>query len=166
MKRWIIRIVILAVIVMVGLWGLRTFFPSPEKAILARLKQVSKLACFDSNEGGIARMANVLKLTSCFTTEADCILDSADVGQMVFHGRNDIRDAALGARSRLNSLKVDFFDIAISFAPDNLTATANLTVRVGLPTDKDFFVKQAKFTLTKVDGDWLISHAETLKTFL
>jgi hypothetical protein len=166
MKRWTIRFITLAVIVIVGLWGLRTFFPSPDKVILARLKQVSRLASFDSNEGGIARMSNILKLTGYFTTDADLVLDSADVGSQAIHGRNDIRDAALAARTRLNSLKMDFFDIAITFTPDNLTATANLTVRVGLPSDKDFFVKQAKFTLTKVDGDWLISRVETLKTFL
>ena len=165
MKRWTIRIITLAVIVMVGLWGLRTFFPSPEKVILARLQQVSKLVSFDSNEGGIARMANVLKLTGCFTTDADCAIDTTDPGPVYFQGRNAIRDAALASRSRLNSLKVDFFDIVVTFAPDNLTATANLTVRVGVPSDKDFYVKQAKFTLTKVDGDWLISRVETLKTF-
>jgi hypothetical protein len=165
MKSWIIRILALAAVVMIALWGIRTFFPSPEKVIRSRLKQVSQLASFDSKEGGIGRMAGILKLTGYFTTDAECIFGSSDLGEISLHGRNDIRDAAMAARSRLSSLKVEFLDVAIALATDKLSATANLTIRVGSPTDKDFFVKEAKFTLNKVEGDWLIARAETLKTF-
>jgi hypothetical protein len=45
-----------------------------------------------------------------------------------------------------------------------VSAVANLTGRGKIPGEKDFLVQELKFTLKKVESDWLISRIETVKT--
>jgi hypothetical protein len=164
MKQWLFRLIAIAVLMLLCLWVWRTFFPSPEKIIRDRLNQVAKLASFDSREGDFARMANVLNLVGYFTPDAECIFNSSDVYPWSAHGRDDLRGAALYARSMLTALHVEFFDATVVFAPDKQTATVKLTVRASRPGDKDFLVEEIKVHLRNVSGTWLIARAETVKT--
>jgi hypothetical protein len=164
MRKWLSRLIVIVAFVLLGLWVWRTFFPSPEKNIRDRLNQVAKLASFDSKEGDFARMANVLNLVGYFTPDAECLFNSSNVDPWTAHGRDDLRGAALYARSRLTALHVEFFDATVVFAPDKQTATVKLTVRASRPGDKDFLVEEIKVHLRNVSGTWLIARAETVKT--
>jgi len=64
----------------------------------------------------------------------------------------------------MSSMKVGLFDVNVTVSPDKRSATANLTVKVGTARDKDFYVQEMNITLQKIEGDWLITRVETIRT--
>ena len=79
-------------------------------------------------------------------------------------GRDEIKEAALGARATLSGLKVQFPDIKITVAPDKQSAVADLTVEANVAGDRDSIVQEMKFTFRQTDGEWLITRVETVRT--
>ena len=53
----------------------------------------------------------------------------------------------------------------MTMAPDRQSAVADLTAKAAVPGQKDFEVQEMKFVLKKINGEWLITRAETVKTF-
>jgi len=53
----------------------------------------------------------------------------------------------------------------VAVAPDNQSAVATLTGKGRVAGESDFFVQELKFTLKRVEGEWLIYRVETVKTF-
>ena len=84
--------------------------------------------------------------------------------QRTLTGRDEITQAAMGARSGVSALKVEFLDVTVIVGPDRQSAVADLTAKAQVPGDKDFTVQELKFTLKKMDGEWLITRVETVKT--
>jgi len=167
MKQWLTRLIAIAVVIAVGFWLWQVFFPSPERIIHNRMARIAKLISFSSNEGNIARMADVSSLLGYFTPDIQCTIDTPDIpdaGDWSINGREDLRDNVVGARSMVGSLRVDFVDVTVTFAPDHQTAAVELTARVSLPNDRDFIVHEMKFTFRNVKGEWLVSRVETVKT--
>jgi hypothetical protein len=79
-------------------------------------------------------------------------------------GRGEITQAALGVRSAVGGLKVQFPDINVTVAPDKQSAEADLTVEVNISSERERIVQEMKFTLQKTDGKWLITRIETVRT--
>ncbi len=164
MKKWLIRLIAAGVLIGLGIWLYGILFPGPEKIIRKRLSQIAQTASFDSDEGTIVRMAKVEHLASFCAPDVECIIDTPDIGQHTFSGRNELTQAAMAARSTAASLHVRFLDIAVTIAPDNQNGTAELTAEISRPGEKDFGVLELRFTFRKVGSDWLISKIETVKT--
>jgi hypothetical protein len=61
-------------------------------------------------------------------------------------------------------LKVKFPDINVTVAPDKQSAVADLTVEANISGERDPMVQEMKFTLQKIDGKWLITRVETVRT--
>ena len=59
--KWLIRLVLIALVAGVTWLGYATFFPSPQKAILNRINTVARLASFAPGEGSFRRIANIEK---------------------------------------------------------------------------------------------------------
>jgi len=164
MRNWTMRIVVLAALIGVGLLSWRFFFPSPEQAIRKRLGELARMASFSTSESGPAKLWNAEKLSSFCTTDVEMNIDIPGRSRQTFSGRQEVLQTAVGARSMVSSLQIEFLDVTIAVNPDKVSAVVNLTGRGKIPGEKDFLVQELKFTLKKVEGDWLINRIETVKT--
>jgi hypothetical protein len=162
MKLWGVRILLLTLVLGIGLLAWRFFFPGPERVIRKRMDEIAKLASFQANEGPLARVANVQKLTSFFSGDVEVMLDVRGNQAQTFSGRATLLQAAMGVRTALSSLTVEFLDVNVAVDPDKMSAVVHLTAKGKVPGDMQ--VQELKMILKKIDGDWLITRIETVKT--
>ncbi len=158
------RFVLLATLVALGIWLWCVCFPGPEKIIRKRLTELARTASFSSGESDLARLAAAQNLAGFFATNVEVNIDVPGRVQHTLMGRDEIKEAALGARSTLSGLKVQFPDINITVAPDKQSAVADLTVEVNIAGERDSIVQEVKFTFQQTDGEWLITRIETVRT--
>jgi len=164
MKRWVVRIGLAAVVIALAIWGWRTFFPGPEKAIQRNLTEFAQVIPFTSNEGNLSRAANSQTAVSLCTTNIEISVEASGYPPQSFSGRAELFQALMLARSRLASLQVTFLDVNISLAPNKESAVVDLTARGRSASERDTQVMELKFTMRKVGSQWLIRKIETVKT--
>ncbi len=166
MTKWILRIVAIVALALIGFWVWRTFFPGPEQLIRRRMEAVARTASFSPNESPLAKLSNAQKLTTFCADRVEITVDVPGQSQRTFNGRDELMQAAIGARSVVSALKVEFFDLTVTLGPDRTSAVVNLTAKGKIPEERDFMVQELKFTFKKINGDWLINRVETVKTLL
>ena len=164
MRSWVFRLFLATAIFAAAIWAWKRLFPGPEQVIRKELLQVAATASITPNESPLTKLAKAQHLASFFTTDADVSVEIPNRPQQSFNGRDEIQQAALGARALLNSLKVHFLDIDVTIAPDKLSATVHLTATADLPGEKLPEVEELEMRFKKIERDWLISHVETVKT--
>src|SRR6266481_2836460 len=164
--KWAFRGALAVIVIALGVWIWVTFFPGPEQAIRKRLAELAKLGSFASNEGALAKGLNSQQLASFFTQDVEVSVDVPGLQRVKLSGRDNLLTAALAVRGNgtLTSLKVDLLDINITFGPDKTTAVVTLTLKVQANGEREFTPQEMKFTMKKVNGDWLIREAETVRT--
>jgi hypothetical protein len=160
----IFRLVLAAALVALGVWLWTVLFPSPEKVIRKRLTELARTVSFSPNEGNLARLADAENLAFFFSTNIEVNIDVPGHEQHVFAGREEITQAALATRSAVSGLNVKFPDINVTVAPDKQSAVADLTVEANISNEREPIVQEMKFTLQKIDGKWLVTHIETVRT--
>jgi hypothetical protein len=158
------QIIFAAVIIGLGIWLWTVLHPSPEKAIRSRLNALAKALSFNSGSGLLGKGYNAQKAAEFFTTDVDVEVNLSGYEPISLHGRDDVLNAALVARGRLTSLKIEFPDMNISIGPDGQTAKVNLTGKGIIPGERDVSAQEFNFMMKKVDGIWLIYQVETVKT--
>jgi len=79
-------------------------------------------------------------------------------------GRDEIRETAAGGFANVKSLAVRFQDATARVGPDQQHAVVSCTVRVSAGDSQDFGIQELRLQFQKVDGDWLITRVETVKT--
>jgi hypothetical protein len=163
MKR-VIPIIVAAAIIGLGFWLRSVWFPSPERVVHSRLDALAKAISFSSNGGMLGQAYNAQKAADFFTTDVDVDLNVAGYDSITLHGRDEVLQVAMAARSRLTSLKVEFLDMNITIDPGGQTAKVNLTAKAIVPGERDISAQEFNFMLKKVDGKWLIYKVETVKT--
>ena len=99
-----------------------------------------------------------------FSTNIEVNIDVPGRVQHDFMGRDEITQAALASRSAVSGLKVKFPDISVMVAPDKQSATADVTLDATVSGESDAIVQELKFTFQKIDGQWLITRIETIRT--
>ena len=151
----VMRLVLMAVLIL---------FPSPEKIVRKRLVQAANEVSFKSGENLLLSAARAETFAGFFSTNVEVNIDLPEHGQHSFVGREEIMQAAAGARSAVSSLKVEFPDMNITVGPDKLSAVADVTLQVRAAGEKELFVQEVKFTFQKIGGDWLITRVETVRT--
>jgi ketosteroid isomerase-like protein len=164
MKKWSVRIVVIAVLAGLGFWGWRIMFPSPEQVIRKRLTELARTASFSGKEGALVRLANAQAVTSFCTPDVEITVDIPGFSRHTFEGHDELLQAIAGAMSNGRGFNVEFFDIIVTVAPDQNSATANLTAKGVLSGEKDLYIQELKFCLRKVEGKWLIFRADSAKT--
>jgi len=164
MKTWSGRIFLLVVLAALGYGIVRFFFPDPVKVIRKQLTGLAQTVSFDANEGALAKLSNAQKVGSFFLSDVEVIVDIPNQGNRTFVGRDDLVQAAHVARRDLSGLQVEFPDIEVLVGRDGQSATANVTVRAQMAGARDDHVQELRFTLEKVEGDWLIGRIQTVKT--
>jgi len=164
MRRWMGPTigVILALAAGYFLWN--WLFPSPELVIRKRLSEVASLASFSSNEAPLAKMANSGKLLSYFTPDVEVVIDVTGRPQYSVTGIEDFRNAVMGARTTLNSLKVDLLDISVHLEPTKRSASVVLAAKAQVGGESDMFVERMRFQMEKGERGWQISRLETVPT--
>lgn len=162
-KRWLFRIILIACAIALGFWTWHLLFPGPDQVIHKQLLQLARSATIAANESQLGRMANAQKLMMFFTPDAELVVDVPGRLEHTFNGRDEIRDAAAGVRATLRSLSIEFFDIVITVGPDKQTAVAQLTAKATMPGETVPEVQRIRAEFKKVDGEWLINRAETVK---
>ncbi len=160
----VFRLIFIAALAALGVWLWTVLFPSPEKIIRKRLAEVARTASFAPNEGPLARMINVETFAGHFSADVQVSLDTLGHERHALSGRDEIAQAAMAARNTISSLKVAFLDVNVSVSPDKQSATVDLTAKADTPSEKNFVVQEMKFTLKKIDGEWLITRVETVHT--
>ena len=158
------RLIFVLVVVAVSLWLWSVLFPGPERAIRRLLARTARAVSFTGNEGPMDQLRQLGEFANCFSPEVEVKFDAPGVGSQSIAGREELLSAAGAARSKGTPLKVDFLDASLVLAPDRESATVDLTVRAGIPGDRDFIVQEMKFYLKKFGRAWLIIRAETVKT--
>ena len=164
MNRWFWRTVIAAALVVVAVWLYSVFFPSPERAIRARLAQLAKSASFGGNESPIAAMANSQRVAEFFMEDVEIRLDLPGRVAATLSGREELREKTMALRSIGGGVQVELLDINVALAPDKKSAEANLTFKGRIAGEKDLIVQELKMVLNKIEGDWRIKRVETVKT--
>ncbi len=162
--RIILRIIAGLALLALALWLWSVLFPGPEKRIRQRLEAAAQAASFGSGEGPLVIASNVSKLTDCFSQDAEISFDAPGHGRQTLNGREEIQQVALGARQAIGSLKVEFLDLNITVANDKQSADVDLTAKGKVRGEANFYVQEMKFTLKQINGDWLITRIETVKT--
>jgi hypothetical protein len=147
-----------------AVWLWTVLFPSPQKIIRQRMEAVAKCVSFTSGEGTLVRLAGAQGLAGYFATNAEINVDVPGYDRLVISGRSQITQAALTARSAFGGLKVKFLDISVKVAPDRQSATVDLTVDANIADQQDVMVQDTKILLRKINGDWLITRVETVRT--
>jgi hypothetical protein len=160
----VFRIVLLAALAVLAVWLWTVLFPRPEKVIRKRLVELARTASSPSSEGDLTRLAAARSVAGFFSTNVELNVELPGLAQRNSMDREEITQAALMARSRTGGVQVKFSDINIAVAPDKQSAVADLTVEANVSGERDPFVQQMKFTLQKIDGQWLITRVETVRT--
>jgi hypothetical protein len=159
-----LRVALLIVVVLAAGWLWTVLFPSPEKIVLRRIHGLAATATISPGEGTITRAGKVSSLISYFSTDAEISYDLPDYGTRTISGRDEIREIAAGGFSTVGALKVQFVDATARVGADQQSAEVACTARVSTESNKDFGIQELRFQLKRIDGDWLITRVETVKT--
>jgi len=164
MKTWLVRLVLVGALGSIGFWAWGFLFPSPERVIRKELDALARIASIAPNEAPLTKLAKTQKLVSFFAGDAQVTVDVPGRVTQTFNGREDLQQAALGARALLNNLQVQLLDVLVTVGADKQYAVANLTATATLPGEKIPEVQELKMIFKKADRDWLITSVETVKT--
>ena len=159
MKKWFARIILLAALGAVGYWGWTVCFPSPEKVIRKRLVELAKEASFSSNEGIMATAWNATLLGGFFTTDVQVTISVPGTEHSI-NGRDELLQAAMGARKVVSSLKIDFPDIKVAVAPDKQSAVVNVTARGKVVEQKEDYLQELRLRMIK-RANWISESCPT-----
>ena len=164
MKPWVVRLTWLGLLAAAGVWAWKFAFPSPERLIRGKLVELARAASIGPNEAPLTKLSKTQKLATFFAQDAQISVDVPGRSTQTFSGREEVREAALGARSILSALKVEFVDVVVTVDPDKQSALADLTATASLPGEKLSEVQELEVRFKKIERDWLISRVRTIKT--
>jgi hypothetical protein len=158
------QLVIAALITAAFVWLCGILFPSAAKAIRKRLAETARAASFDRTQSALSRRAGAQRLPNFVATNVEINIDLPGHQARQMSGRDDILQAAMAARGTLDSVKVTFPDIALTIDPDKQSATADVTAEAKISGDDQLYIEEMKFTLSKLEGHWLITRVDTVQT--
>ncbi len=163
MSKWVWRVVALAILASLSLWGWRILFPRPEEVIRKRLNDLARAVSSSGSEGVVVKAAKAQAVVAYCTPDVEVVVDVPGYPHHEIHGSAELLEAAAAVRTYRPGFKVQFLDIVVTVAPDQNSAVADLTARGDMPRERDFSVQELRFKMKKVDGKWLVSHVETVQ---
>jgi hypothetical protein len=158
------RFFLFVVVAALGVWGWIVLHPSPERLIRKQLDGVARAVSFGPDQGNLARLASAERLGGFFSTNVEVQIDVPGRQEHRLAGRDEIQQAALGARASLHALRVIFPDVTVIISADEESAVADLTLEAQSEGEMDRIVQEMKVTLRKINGQWLIVKVETVRT--
>ena len=164
MKDGFVRLAFLVALGSGVFWCWHYLFPSPELLIRKQLAQLALAASISPNEAPLTKLSKSQKLAELFARDAQVNVDVPGRADQTFSGRDEIQQAALGARALLNTLHVTFVDVNVTLAANKHSATTRLTATADLPGERLPEVEELEIGFTNVDNSWLINKVQTVKT--
>jgi hypothetical protein len=158
------RLFFLAVVVALGAWAWVALHPDPERLIRRRLESLAHAASFGSNQGYLSKAAGAERLADFCATNIEVNIDVPGRQEHRLAGREDIQQAALAVRASVQAVTVTFPDVTVLVSADKQSAVADLTLQAQVAGERDMIVQEMKITLQKIDGQWLLVKAETVRT--
>lgn len=159
-----VRLALFAAGAAAAVWLWTVFFPGPEKIIRKHLASVAADVSFSPGQNALFMANNAENLGGYFATNVEVTVDVPGHERQTFASRQEITQAALAAHQAVRGLQVQFLDVSVTLAPDGQSATADLTVKAQAAGEKDFYTQEVKFSFRKMEGDWLITRVETVRT--
>lgn len=160
----VFNLVLIVALAVLGVWLCFVLFPGPEKVIRNQFTQLAHKVSFSSSQGDLVRLANAQSVSSFFSTNVEIAIAVPGRVQHTFLGRDEITQAALASRSAVSGLTIKFPDVNVTVAPDKQSATVDLTLEATVAGERDAIVQEMKVTFLKIDGRWLITRVETVRT--
>lgn len=160
----VFRIGLLIAMAALGGWLWTLFFPGPEKIVRRQMSHLAKTVTFTAQDSPIARAAKAQKLVGFFSQDAKIFLDWTGYGERTISGREEIREDATVGFASISALAVDFLDVTINVADDKKSAEARCTAKLRIGDNKSYDVQEMRFQFMKIEGAWLITKAETIRT--
>lgn len=148
----------------VGVWlGYRWWNPGDAELIRRQLTGLVETASFSPAESDIMKLAKVNGLREYLTSDIVLRVNRWDGGSVTLSGYQQLRDAVLGARQRLQSLEIEFSELQTIVADDGLTATSGFVVEVRGGPGRETLVQQLTAEWTKEDGSWRLREVQTVE---
>ena len=158
------RILLVAALAGLVVWGWYRFFPGDDTAIRRQLARVARLASFRPNEAALTRLGNAKELSGLLTAEAQVVIDIRGYHDQVLKGRDQVFEAAMAARNTGPGAKIEFLDPVIQFPGSREGAVVDLTMKAQISGEPDLIVQELRFSMKKQSGEWLIDRIETAKS--
>ncbi|HEV7923914.1 MAG TPA: hypothetical protein VGR14_01060 [Verrucomicrobiae bacterium] len=158
------RVILLIVVAALVAWAWVALHPGPERLIRRRLDKLAHVASFGPNQGYLSKLAGAQSLADFCATNIDVNVDVPGRQELRLAGREDVQQAALALRASVAGLAVTFPDVTIVVNADKESAVADLTVQARVAGEHDMIVQEVKLTMQKIEGQWLIVKAETVRT--
>lgn len=155
-----IRIALLIGLLAGGYWLWRVVFPGDDALIRRQLQELARAASFSANEAPFVKLTKAAEVANSFAPDTAIDLDLWDYGRVKLEGRDEVRQAALAARSAVPSLTVEVADIEVSPGPNKNTASVRFTIFVNAGAGSERQSQELKVEFRKHDGDWLIQRAQ------
>ena len=158
-----VRLGLLALTGGLAFWLWMVCFPSPEKVVLKKISQLAALANVGTGDSNLARAGKATQVIGDFANDGEIVVNVPGmVGTL--SGRDEIHDLVMAGFVSVTSLKVQFLDATARIGADRHTARLNCTGRVSVGDAKDTEIQELRFQLRKIEGNWLITRVETVKT--
>ena len=164
MKDWFVRVVFLATLATGVFWSWHYLSPTPEVRVRKQLAQLARAASIAPNEAPLAKLAKAQRLAELFSSDAQVNVDVPGRAGQSFSGREEVQQAALGARAVLNNLEVKFVDITVKIGPEHNSGLTHLTATATLPGEKIPEVQELEIGFTNINQSWLVNRVQTVKT--
>ncbi len=164
MTKWILRLAAIACLVVAGVWAWRTLFPSPEQVIRKRLVQLAETASTTGKEGALAKASRVQSLANFFTPDVEITIDIPGQFDHEISGRQELVNLALASRSMGQPVEVELVDVTVIVQPGATSAEAHMAGTATIPGERTVQIQELRAHLRKIDGQWLIDRAETVRT--
>lgn len=143
------------------LW--QRLIPNEPARIKKTLRAVAKTVSIPQSETTIQAGLAVGRILEFLTEDVQVDIDGPSTGRFTLSGREEIREAITYARKNLGPVNVQFLDISVTVAPDRQTAMAQLTVQASRPSENEPWIQAIRLHLRKVQRNWQIQRAETIK---
>jgi len=155
-----LRIALLAGFILAAGWSWRVIFPGDEALIRRQLLQLARTTSFGPDEAPLTRMANAAKVANFFAVDTDLDFDIWNYGRVKISSRDEVRQAATGARQLVTALTVNVSDVEIIGKPTGDTAIARFTLSASTGPGTDRPSQQMEFEFRKAGGTWLIQRGK------
>jgi hypothetical protein len=157
------RLILLAIAIGLCVWLWIYLHPTPQEAIRRQLVALAKCATLEKREGNIPAGLRADEFSGFFGREVALDMEPRAIFPDSVE-RSEIAKTILSIRTTYHSLDVKILDPVITVGADQKSAIVELTVNIAGDSDRHLLVQEMKFTMKKVDDNWLIIRVETIKT--
>jgi hypothetical protein len=128
------------------------------------LSGLAAAVSINPDDSTLVRLAKSEKLRDFFSQDVEIHFESDGWETQHITGRADLVSMAAAARTQFRKARIQLLDVHVKFGTDPDSATAYMTLLGDLDSEKNVISQELKMALKKIDGDWMITRVETIKT--